>query len=145
MKYAIDIDDESIKQQLMDALVKDGHTVVDCLQEKNLEIIESHQRKVILSNSTKAQVFLRFIQVEGDHDKLELFGDEEILASMMSIDLEGIVDDLELEQICFKNGKELYLIKNLDSLCIIVRLTTSNGKEKKKISKMLYTLVKEAS
>lgn len=145
MKYAIDIDDESIKQQLMDTLSKDGHTVVDCLQEKNLEVIESHQRKVVLSNSTKAQVFLRFIEVNGDHDKLELFGDEEILSSMMSLDLEKIIDDLQLEQLCFKNGKELYLIKNLESLCIIVRLTTKKNIERNKIFEMLYTLIKKAS
>lgn len=145
MKYAIDIDDELIKQQLMDSLMKDGHTVVDCLQEKDLEVIQSHQRKVILSNSYRAQVFLRFIKEEGNNDKLEFFGDEDILASMMSLDLEEIISELQLEQICFKNGKELYLIKNLESLCIIVRLTTTKQIDPQRISEILYALINQAS
>lgn len=143
MKFAIDIDDDIIKRKLIEELSSNGNLVIDCKQEENLNVLESHHRKVMLTNTNNAEIFFRFIEEKGDIDKVELFGDEDILSKIMSLDFESIADDLELEQISLKNGRELYLIKNMECTSVIIRLISKTEKDRKKVYNMIYRLLNE--
>lgn len=141
MKYAIDIENEEIKQKVIKILQDKGNSIVDCIQDKNLNIGESHYKKALLTNITKPQIFLRFIYVEDNDERLEIFADEKILAKVMSFDFESLLEDFNLKQLFMKNGRELYLIKNIECSSIIVRLTTSNMVNTEKTAKFLCDLI----
>ncbi|MPQ45277.1 hypothetical protein [Clostridium tarantellae] len=143
MRYAIDIMDESIKKEIISELISLGHVVIDCSDKDSMSLGENLYKKVLLSNSIKPTYFIRFKEDLGDKDKIEFYGDESVLTNILSLDLEEIVNNLKLEQICIKSGKELYLIKNLYAICIIVRLVTKESCIKKDfISSILKNLIK---
>lgn len=141
MKYAIDIENEEIKQKVIKILQDRGHSIVDCIQDKNLNIGESHYKKALLTNITKPQIFLRFIYGKGTDERLEIFADEKILAKVMSFDFESLLEDFNLKQLLMKNGRELYLIKNIECSSIIVRMTTDDIDDTEKIARFLCDLI----
>lgn len=141
MKYAIDIENEEIKEKVIKILQGEGNSVVDCIQDKNLNIGESHYKKALLTNITKPEIFLRFIYEKNDDERLEIFADENILVKVMYFDFESLLEDFKLKQLFMKNGKELYLIKNIECSSIIVRMTTSNIYDAEKIARFLCDLI----
>lgn len=141
MKYAIDIENDEVKQKVIEILQDAGNSIVDCMQDKNLNIGESHYKKVLLTNIVKPEIFLRFIYVKGNDDRLEIFSDEKILSKIMFFDFETLLETLNLNQLFMKNGKELYLIKNIECSSIIIRLTANKINDIEKISKFLCDLL----
>ena len=68
MKFAIDIENEEIKKKVTKNLQDKGHNIVDCIQDKSLNIGESHYKKALLTNITKPEIFLRFIYVKNNDE-----------------------------------------------------------------------------
>ena len=60
---------------------------------------------------------------------------------------EDMVDYIGLSQISIKSGKGLYLVKNLDSLCLIINIsdTEIDSINKEKLADALYKIIKEVS
>ena len=141
MKYAIDIENEEIKDRVIKILQSKGNSIVDCIQDKNLNVGESHYKKALLTNITKPRIFLRFIYVKGNDEKLEIFADENILGKVMSFDFETLLEEFDLKQLSMTNGKELYLIKNIECSSIIIRLTSDNIEDFQGLAKFLCELL----
>lgn len=141
MKYAIDIENEEIKDKVIKILQSKGNSIVDCIQDKNLNVGESHYKKALLTNITKPRIFLRFIYVKDNDEKLEIFADENILGKVMSFDFETLLEEFNLKQLSMTNGKELYLIKNIECSSIIIRLTSKDIEDSEKLAKFLCELL----
>ena len=58
-----------------------------------------------------------------------------------------MVDYIGLSQISIKSGKGLYLVKNLDYLCLIINIsdTEIDSINKEKLADALYKIIKEVS
>ncbi|MGV3151413.1 hypothetical protein [Sarcina ventriculi] len=145
MKFAIDIENEEIKKKVIKNLQDKGHNIVDCIQDKSLNIGESHYKKALLTNITKPEIFLRFIYVKNNDERLEIFADENVLSKVMSFNFEALLEEFNLKQLFMKNGRELYLIKNIECASIIIRMTTSNIYSEEKIAKFLCDLIEMIS
>ena len=145
MKFAIDIENEKIKKKVIKNLQDKGHNSVDCIQDKSLNIGESHYKKALLTNITKPEIFLRFIYVKNNDERLEIFADENVLSKVMSFNFEALLEEFNLKQLFMKNGRELYLIKNIECASIIIRMTTSNIYNEEKIAKFLCDLIEMIS
>ncbi len=141
MKYAIDIENEEIKEKVIKILQAKGNSIVDCIQDKNLNVGESHYKKALLTNITKPRIFLRFIYVKDNDRKLEIFADENILGKVMSFDFETLLEEFDLKQLSMTNGRELYLIKNIECSSIIIRLTTNSIEDSQRLAEFLCKLL----
>lgn len=146
MKYAVDIEDSYIREFIIKKLKEDGEMIVDCLTD-DCCLGESFFKKVLLSNNTKVDLFIRITKDFGKEKKIEILGDNQILRRVVSIYLEDMVEYLALSQICIKSGSELYLVKNLESLCLIINITEleSSYIDKDKLNSVLYKIIKEVS
>lgn len=104
-------------------------------------------KKVLLSNNTKADIFIRITKSIGEDKRIEILGDDQILRRVVSLNLEDMVDYIGLSQISIKSGKGLYLVKNLDSLCLIINIsdTEIDSINKEKLADALYKIIKEVS
>ena len=122
MKFAIDIENEEIKKKVIKNLQDKGHNIV-----------------------TKPEIFLRFIYVKNNDERLEIFADENVLSKVMSFNFEALLEEFNLKQLFMKNGRELYLIKNIECASIIIRMTTSNIYNEEKIAKFLCDLIEMIS
>lgn len=109
MKFAIDIENEEIKKKVTKNLQDKGHNIVDCIQDKSLNIGESHYKKALLTNITKPEIFLRFIYVKNNDERLEIFADENVLSKVMSFNFEALLEEFNLKQLFMKNGRELHI------------------------------------
>lgn len=146
MKYALDIKDSDIRDFLMKRLREDGHLTIDCLNEECC-LGESFFKKVLLSNSTKSDLFVR-ITFDIDYEKkIELWGDENILRKVVALNLEDMIEYLKLGQICIKSGSGLYLVKNLESLCLIMNISDDENEkiDRNKLKEVLYKIINEVS
>lgn len=99
----------------------------------------------MLTNITKPEIFLRFIYVKNNDERLEIFADENVLSKVMSFNFEALLEEFNLKQLFMKNGRELYLIKNIECASIIIRMTTSNIYNEEKIAKFLCDLIEMIS
>lgn len=146
MKYALDINDSYIRKFIIKKLREDGNMTIDCLTE-GCCLGESFFKKVLLSNTTKVDLFIRITKDFGGERKFEILGDDQILRRVVSIPLEDMVEYLALGQICIKSGNGLYLVKNLESLCLIINITDVEFDyiDKDKLNDVLYKIIKEVS
>ncbi|HHD2754085.1 TPA: hypothetical protein ACOTG0_002930 [Clostridium perfringens] len=146
MKYALDINDSYLREFLIKKLKEDGNLTIDCFNEEGC-LGESFFKKVLLSNTTKADIFVRITKELGNEKKIEILGDNQILRRVVSLTLEDMVNYLELAQICIKSGKGLYLVKNLESLCLIINISDEEFKniDQEKLKDVLYRIIKEVS
>ena len=71
--------------------------------------------------------------------------DENVLSKVMSFNFEALLEEFNLKQLFMKNGRELYLIKNIECASIIIRMTTSNIYNEEKIAKFLCDLIEMIS
>ena len=140
MKYALDINDSYLRKVLIKKLKEEGDLTIDCFNEECC-LGESFFKKVLLSNNTKADIFIRITK------SIEILGDNQILRRVVSLNLEDMVDYIGLSQISIKSGKGLYLVKNLDSLCLIINIsdTEIDSINKEKLADALYKIIKEVS
>ncbi|HAT4199418.1 TPA: hypothetical protein K8L94_002055, partial [Clostridium perfringens] len=118
MKYALDINDFYLRKVLIEKLKKAGNLTIDCFNEECC-LGESFFKKVLLSNNAKADIFIRITKSIGEDKRIEILGDDQILRRVVSLNLEDIVYYIGLSHISIKSGKGLYLVKNLNSLCLI--------------------------
>ena len=141
MKYALDINDSYLRKVLIKKLKEEGDLTIDCF------LGESFFKKVLLSNNTKADIFIRITKSIGEDKRIEILGDDQILRRVVSLNLEDMVDYIGLSQISIKSGKGLYLVKNLDSLCLIINIsdTEVDSINKEKLADALYKIIKEVS
>lgn len=146
MKYSLDINDSYLRNILIKKLKDEGNIVIDCFNEEGC-LGENYFKKVLLSNSTKADIFIRIRKDIGEEKKIEILGDDLVLRRVVSLNLEDIVDYMGLSQMSIKSGKGLYLVKNLESLCLIINISDTENKEinKEKLVSSLYKIIKGAS
>ncbi|EGT3616626.1 hypothetical protein FHH43_10335 [Clostridium perfringens] len=146
MKYALDINDSYLREALIRKLKEDGNLTIDCFNDECC-LGESFFKKVLLSNTTKADIFIRITRELGKEKKVEILGDDEILRRVVSLNLEDVVDSLGLTQICIKSGKGLYLVKNLESLCLIIKISDGQLENinQERLKDILYKIIKEVS
>ncbi|HAT4246225.1 TPA: hypothetical protein I9059_001389 [Clostridium perfringens] len=144
MKYALDINDSYLRKVLIKKLKEEGDLTIDCFNEECC-LGESFFKKVLLSNNTKADIFIRITKSIGEDKRIEILGDDQILRRVVSLNLEDMVDYIGLSQISIKSGKGLYLVKNLDSLCLIINIsdTEVDSINKEKLADALYKIIKE--
>lgn len=131
----------------MNKLKEDGNFTIDCLNEEGCCLGGIFLKKVLLSNLTKSDLFVR-ITFDVDYEKkIELYGDENILRKVVSLNLEDMIEYLRLGQICIKSGSGLYLVKNLESLCLIINISDEVNKkvDRNKLKEVLYKIIKEVS
>lgn len=146
MKYALDINNSYLREVIIKKLKEDGNLTIDCFNEECC-LGESFFKKVLLSNTTKSDMFIRITKEVGEDKKIEVLGDDQILRRIVSLNLEDMVDYLGLSQICIKSGKGLYLVKNLESLCLIINISDLEveGIKREKLADALYRIIKEVS
>ena len=130
MKYALDINDSYLRKVLIKKLKEEGDLTIDCFNEECC-LGESFFKKVLLSNNTKADIFIRITKRIGEDKRIEILGDDQILRRVVSLNLEDMVD----------------YIKNLDSLCLIINIsdTEIDSINKEKLEDALYKIIKEVS
>lgn len=146
MKYSLDINDAYLRKVLIKKLKEDENITIDCFNEECC-LGESFFKKVLLSNNTKADIFIRITKSIGEDKRLEILGDDQILRRIVSLNLEDIVEYTGLSQISIKSGNGLYLVKKLDSLCLIINIsdTKIESINKEKLADALYKIIKEVS
>lgn len=142
MKYVLDIKNSDIRDFFMEKLIENGNLIIDYSNEEG-GLGKSFSKKNLL----KADLFVR-INFDVDYEKkIEFFGEEKILRKMMALNLDDMIEYLNLGKIFIKSYSGLYLVKNLETLCLIINISDEENEkiDRSKLKEVLYKLIIEAS
>ena len=138
MKYVLAVKDSEIRDFLMKKLSESGNLTIDYFNEKGF-LEESFSKDILL----KADLFVK-ITFDLDYEKkIEFFGEEKILGKIIALNLDNMIEYLSLKKIFFKKYSGLYLIKNLEALCLIINISDEEGEkiDRSKLKEVLYKLI----
>ncbi len=133
MKYGIDINSERILSFISEKLKERGHFIIDLTDKNNINNGKSLLKKVIISNVTNVDFFLA-IDFKKEITVPVIFYEDNYSEIFVKEFIEVFGD--KFKNISCKNGKHLYLVKNIKASVVYITFST---KDKEIVEKLLIT------
>lgn len=123
MKYGIDIINEEINLSFLRKLEDSNIFIIDFSKIRGNLHGDSLQKKVLLANQTKIDVYISIRENLEDSNSLEILrGDSDKEVYFENI-LKNQIENIDWKMLKINNEKKLYLIKNIKSPTIIINIS----------------------
>lgn len=133
MKYGIDINSEKILSFISEKLKERGHFIIDLTDYSNINNGKSLLKKVIIANVTNIEFYLVIKFKNEVSFPIIFYADNS--SKIFANELMEVLED-SFENIACKNGRHLYLIKNINTSVVYI---TFSIKDKEIVENLLIT------
>lgn len=120
MKFGIDVNIEKLCNIVIEKIKGNGYIAVDLTWEKWLNKGQEVFKKVLLANITNIDFFIG-IEFIKNYNECRIFYSNNELSKACSIKIKKILSE-DIDNIICEDGNCLYLIKNIDSPGIYIRI-----------------------
>lgn len=127
MKFGVDVNNEYLCKRVLEKIKDNGHIMVDLTVEKWSNKGQEVLKKVLLANITNIDFYIG-IEYKKSYEEYKIFYSNNEYSKTCSFKIKETLSS-EIENITCVDGTHLYLIKNMNSPGIYIKMPLKENNE----------------